>query len=65
MTYRCFTRTWWRENPNYPNGLEPSPGKKRTKATVKTEEEAQTFCQDWNRKHAPGRLSLKCEYEEL
>lgn len=63
--FKCFTRTWWRENPNYPNGLEPSAGPKRTKATFKTEDEARQFCEDWNDKHPPGRLSLKCEYEEL
>jgi hypothetical protein len=27
--YNVFTRTWWRNNPAYPNGLEPSPGRKR------------------------------------
>jgi hypothetical protein len=27
--YNVFTRTWWRENPAYPNGLEQWSGTRR------------------------------------
>jgi len=62
--YRVFTRTWWRENPEWPNGLEPQPGRKYTIRSVKTEEEARKICHEWNQNHKPGRLSRKAEYEE-
>ena len=64
--YRCFTRTWWKENPAWPNGLEPEAGPRNYRGKPKnlTYSEAQAFCRDWNSKHAPGRLSLKCEFEE-
>ena len=26
--YNVFTRTWWRKNPDWPNGLEPCIGPK-------------------------------------
>lgn len=63
--YRIFTRTWWRNNPNYPGGLEPGPGRKYTLGKTKTEEEARSWCQEYNRTHNPGRLSRKAEYEEI
>ena len=28
MAYICFKRDWWRDNPKYPNGLEPYAGAK-------------------------------------
>jgi len=63
--YRVFTRTWWRHNPDWPNGLEPCPGRKHTlKRHVATEEEARAICRAWNDTHTPGRLSRKAEYEE-
>ena len=65
MMFRCFTRTWWKENADWPNGLEPAPGAKRYKGTFSTEQEAREFCQDWNSRHKPGRLSLKCEFEAI
>ena len=65
MSYRVFTRTWWRNNPAWPNGLEPSPGRKTTLVSrVETEDEARRICQEHNRTHNPGRLSLKAEFEE-
>jgi hypothetical protein len=63
-TYYCFTRTWWKSNPAWPRGLEPSPGKRRTKAKNLTWAEARAFCQQWNATHDPGRFSLKCEFDE-
>ena len=63
--YRVFTRTWWRDNPAWPQGLEPCAGAKRTlRRNVKTQEEARAICQTWNATHKPGRLSRKAEYEE-
>lgn len=61
--YRTFTRTWWKNNPSWPNGLEPSPGKKHYCLLYSKEEEARSACQKYNSTHNPGRLSLKMEYE--
>lgn len=63
--YRVFTRTWWSFNPNWPNGLEPCPGRKRTlRKNVPTEKEAREIAQEYNRTHKPGKLSRKAEFEE-
>ena len=63
--YRVFTRTWWKNNPDWPDGLEPCPGRKTTiRRNVKTYEEAQEYCQVYNANHSPGRLSRKAEFEE-
>lgn len=63
MTYVTFTRTWWRRNPSWPNGLEPKAGRRHyTGHTFQNEEEARRFCREWNDSHPPGRLSRKCEY---
>lgn len=65
MSFRVFTRTWWRGNPAWPNGLEPCLGRKYTlHKRVTTEAEAQSICQVWNANHKPGRLSRKAEFEE-
>ena len=63
--YRIFTRTWWRNNPSWPNGLEPCPGRRYTLAkAIPTEKMAQEICKQWNATHNPGRLSRKAEYEK-
>jgi hypothetical protein len=65
MKIEIFHRTWWRENPNWPNGLEPCPGKRTHVKYVYTEREARKFCEEHN-KHRPHswlRLSRKYEYE--
>jgi len=62
--YRVFHRTWWEENPEWPNGLEPEAGFKTHIDRVATEEEAREMCQAWNAEHPAGRLSRKAEYEE-
>ena len=63
--YRCFTRTWWTENPKWPDGLEPRCGQRYTIArNINTEEEARRICRNYNDTHDPGRLSKKAEYEE-
>lgn len=66
MAYRCFTRTWWRRNPSWPNGREPSPGRKHTIARrVETIADAQRICRAYNETHDPGPLNRKAEFEEL
>lgn len=63
-TYYVFTRTWWRENPRWPNGLEPHAGRRYTIARGCTYEEAQQIAQEWNATHKPGRLSRKAEFDQ-
>ena len=63
--YRVFTRTWWKNNPEYPDGLEPEMGKKHGLKRFQTEEEARAYAVEWNRTHNPGRLSNKAEYEDV
>ena len=64
MTYIIFTRTWWRNNPAWPYGLEPGAGRRTKIATASTEAGAQDICRVWNANHKPGRLSRKAEYTE-
>lgn len=67
--YRVFRRTWWVENPAWPNGLEPEPGRKRyiPHARFNTEEEASAYCKKRNKEQKLSekekRLSLKFEFE--
>jgi len=62
--YNVFTRTWWRNNPEWPNGLEPCIGPKTYIAKkVATEEQAQQLCRDYNEHNEAGRYSRKAEYE--
>ena len=60
--YKVFTRNWWRFNENYPNGLEPSAGRRTTIGYANTEDEAREMCLDYNRGHKAGVLSRKAEY---
>lgn len=62
-TYRTFTRTWWKKNPKWPNGLEPHMGRKSIYRRNLTEYEAQRICEDYNRTHNRSKLSCKMEYE--
>lgn len=65
MSYRVFTRNWWRRNPAWPDGREPGAGPKTTlRARVETEAEAREICRTYNATHDPGPLSRKAEYEE-
>ena len=66
MSYRVFVRNWWKNNPKWPNGLEPcGSGRKTTLASsVATEAEARSICEQYNSTHKPGRLSRKAEYME-
>ena len=62
--YRIFTRTWWKSNKSWPNGLEPHMGRKTTIAHVDTYAAAADFCRVYNVNHAPGRLGRKAEFEQ-
>jgi hypothetical protein len=62
--YTVFTRTWWKHNPAWPNGLEPGVGKKTRIAHNVSETEARQICQRYNATHKPGKLSRKAEYEQ-
>lgn len=59
-----YHRTWWKENPAWPQGLEPCAGRKTTIDRVETVEEAREICKEWNAEHDPGRLSRKAEFED-
>jgi hypothetical protein len=63
--YKVFVRNWWKNNPKWPNGLEPDGGaRKTTIGKVRTEEDARIMCKAYNTTHKPGRLSRKAEYTE-
>ena len=57
-----FTRTFWKENAAWPNGLEPQLGRKTTIRTFSNERDARECTQQWNATHKPGRLNRKAEY---
>jgi hypothetical protein len=64
MSYRIFSRTWWRRNPAWPNGLEPHAGRRTPLAYASTESEAREICAQYNKRNEQGRLSRKAEYED-
>lgn len=65
MAFHVFHRTWWKENPEWPNGLEPSAGVRYHIEFVDQESEAQAICRQYNDTHDKGRLSNMAEYEEV
>jgi hypothetical protein len=62
--FRCFKRTWWKDNPDWPNGLEPEVGVKSyfRNGSFDNEHDARQFCRNWNALHQSGRYSLKAEF---
>ena len=70
-SYRVFVRNWWKWEytpSSYGTGVSrrkvPDPGaRKTTLARRCTESEAYAMCQEHARKHKPGPLSRKAEYE--
>ena len=61
--FEVFHRTWWIENPEWPNGLEPCVGEETVIARhVATEDEARAICEQWKDTHEAGRLSRKAEF---
>jgi hypothetical protein len=65
--FRCFTRTWWIDNPAWPDGREPGAGPRHYAGHPKnlTMAEAQAYCRGWNETHKPGHLSRKAEFEDV
>jgi hypothetical protein len=63
--WRSFIRTWGRNNPAYPGGLEPYVGRRSCIRYHDTEEDARIRCSMYNSRHKPGRLSRKAEYESF
>lgn len=61
--YRVFVRNWWRDNPSWPNGLEPCAGNRRYIAKNVSYDEARRLCKQYNKTHKPGRYSRKAEFE--
>lgn len=62
--YNVFTRTWWRPNPAWPNGLEPGAGRKTYLRRGVSYADARAICEQYNKTHTPGRLSRKAEFEQ-
>ena len=63
--YTAFKRRWWKDNPQWPDGLEPdATGRKTYLGQFYNEDEAREFCQHWNKDHNPGRYSVKAEFTE-
>ena len=66
--FTVFTRTWWRENPDWPDGLEPCMGRKTTIGRCQTIEDAREMCRQYNettgQTPANKRLSRKAEFME-
>ena len=62
--YDVFHRTWWRNNHDWPNGLEPHAGRKTYIERGVTWTEARRLCKEYNDENDPGRLSDKAEFEE-
>ena len=63
--FKVFHRTWWRHNPDWPDGLEPCPGRMRHIGYASTLDEAREMCRLWARDHAPGKLADKAEFMEV
>mgnify|MGYP001618162635 CR=1 FL=1 len=61
-SYRVFVRTWWANDPTWPGGLRPQPGRQRTIARGCTYGEALQVADRYNSTHKPGRLSRKAEF---
>ena len=65
-SFRVFVRTWWKHNPEWPNGLEPdSNAPCKTIAYAADEREARALCAEWNYANKPGKLSRKAEYTRM
>jgi len=67
MKYTIFIRNLWKENRDWPNGLEPDgPARKRKIGTADTTEEAREKCAEWMATHQfskqERRLRLAAEF---
>jgi len=64
MSWNVFVRNWWKNNPEWPNGLEPHMGKKLYLERCIPYDDARAKAEAYNRTHKPGRFSRKAEIEE-
>ncbi len=62
--YNVFHRTWWTENPSWPQGREPGAGERHYIEENVTYLQARKLCEEYNSTHEPGFLSDKAEFEE-
>ena len=62
--YNVFIRRWWKDNPTWPNGLEPHMGRKSYLQRNVDYDTARSIAKEYNTTHKPGRYSLKAEFEE-
>ncbi len=62
--YVVFHRTWWRRNPDWPDGLEPEAGPKTRIGIAVGIQQAQQMCREWNSANHHGELSRKAEFIE-
>jgi hypothetical protein len=62
--YNVFHRTFWKENPSWPNGREPHLGKKEYIAEGVSRKLALEIAKEYNTENDPGLLSDKAEIEE-
>jgi len=62
--YNVFIRRWWKNNPSWPNGLEPHMGHKTYLRRNVDYVTARSIAEEYNATHKPGRYSLKAEFEE-
>ncbi len=67
--YIVFSRRWWKDNPDYPNGLEPHSTARRTFiGYAEWEDEAREMCENWNKefneRHRSNKYSVKAEYTQ-
>ena len=60
--FEVFHRTWWRNNPDWPDGREPGVGQSRHIGWAQTEARARYMCRQWNASHDAGPLSDRAEY---
>lgn len=62
--FKVFTRRWWKDNPEWPEGLEPDGNGRRTtiSSNIETEEDARRICKEWNENNDPGKYCRRAEY---
>ena len=64
MPYEIYVRAWWKENKDWPEGLEPNGAAVKSSICprVWSEDIARNICTRYNATHDPGRLGHKAEY---
>ncbi len=63
--YEVFTRTWWRENPEWPGGLEPEVGNPVVIKIAHKRSDARAFCKKWNHMNPPCRHGRMAEFRKI